>query len=207
MSIIIRKLLVGTLQTNCYLIVDEGSKEAAIIDPGGDADYITDVVAELEAKPSQIIATHGHFDHLLAVNEIKLAYNIPFLMNKTDEKFLNWMRKSAVSFTNIDPGPAPRIDHNLKGGEILEISSVGFRVIETPGHTPGSISLYSKEKAVVFVGDVIFSDGALGRTDLPYSDKKDLETSVKKLLKLPKETIVYSGHGPKTTIGSLQTKG
>lgn len=206
MSIFIRNLSVGTLQTNCYLIVDENSKEAAIIDPGGNVDYITSAVADLEVKPSQIIATHGHFDHVLAVNELKLAYNIPFLMNRKDEKFLNWMRKSAITFTNIDPGPAPRIDRYLKEGENLEMSSVGFRIIATSGHTPGSISLYSKEKAVVFVGDVVFSDGALGRTDLPYSDKKDLETSVKKLLKLPKETIVYSGHGPKTTIGSLQTK-
>lgn len=204
MSIFIRKLPVGILQANCYLIVDENSKEAAIIDPGGDADYIIKVLADLEAKPIAVIATHGHFDHVSAVNELKLAYNIPFLMNSRDEKLLNWMRKSAARFANIDSGPAPRVDRYFKKGENLEISSVGFRVIETPGHTPGSISLYSKEEAVVFVGDVVFSDGALGRTDLPYSNRQDLEASVKKLLKLPKETIVYSGHGPKTTIGRLQ---
>ena len=195
----VKKLVVGQLQTNCYLVFDEKNSEAIIIDPGDGADYIIRILNDLDVKPTKIVATHGHFDHILAVNELKLAYKIPFLMSKKDEVLLKWMRKSCKFFTGFDPGPPPKVDKYLN--KLLEVGDLKFEIIETPGHSPGSISLYSNKLGVVFVGDVIFAGGGVGRTDFKYANRKDLEKSIKKLFKLPKNTIVYSGHGAETTIG------
>ena len=195
----VKKLVVGQLQTNCYLVFDEKKSEAIIIDPGDGADYIIRILNDLDVRPTKIVATHGHFDHILAVNELKLAYKIPFLMNKKDEVLLKWMRKSCKFFTGFDPGPPPKVDKYLN--KLLKVGDLKFEIIETPGHSPGSVSLYSNKLGVVFVGDVIFAGGGVGRTDFKYSNRKDLEKSIKKLFKLPKNTIVYSGHGAETTIG------
>jgi glyoxylase-like metal-dependent hydrolase (beta-lactamase superfamily II) len=197
----IKTLPVGQLATNCYLIFDDKTPgEAIIIDPGGDVDYIMRVISDLEIKPVKIIATHGHFDHILAVKELKLNYKIPFLMHKNDEVLLKWIRKSCQYFCGFDPGPAPKIDEYLDKN--LKIGSLSFEVIETPGHTPGSVTLYNKLKNIAFVGDTVFKDG-IGRYDFPYSDKEKLFKSIHKILKLPKETIIYPGHGERTTIAKI----
>lgn len=202
-SLVVKKLKVGQLQTNCYLVIDKNQEKATIIDPGDGADYIMRVLSDLNAVPEKIIATHGHFDHILAVKELKLAYNIPFLMNKKDKVLLKWMRKSCKFFTGFNPGPPPKIDVYLEE-DSLKIANHKFKIIHTPGHTPGSISLYFNKVGVVFVGDVIFAGGGVGRTDYPYAKEADLRKSIKKLLKLPENTIVYSGHGEETTIGACK---
>lgn len=189
----IKKLVVGQLQSNCYLVFDKTIDKTIIIDPGDDADYIIQTIADLNLKPTKIIATHGHFDHILAVKELKLAYKIPFLMHKKDEVLLKWMRKSCKFFTNFDPGPPPKIDKHLK--DKLTFGHQSLDIIATPGHTPGSISLYSNEAGILFVGDLIFAGGGVGRTDFPYTNETDLKKSIKKILKLPKNTTIYSGHG------------
>lgn len=199
----IRRLPVGQLQTNCYLVFDQKSAEAVIIDPGDDANYIIQMLADLDIKPTKIIATHGHFDHILAVAELKLAYGISFLLHPADKFLLKRMRSSAKHFLGIDPGPAPKVDKYLKEGEELKIGNCKLKIICTPGHTPGSISLYSKKIGVIFVGDVIFAGGGVGRTDYKYGNKQDLENSLKGLLKLPKNTVFYSGHGEEETIEKL----
>jgi len=201
----IKTLAVGQLKTNCYLVFGfkSSSREAIIIDPGGDSDYIIQKIRDYDLKPKLIVATHGHFDHILAVNELKAAFKIPFAMNKKDQKLLSWMRHSANYFTNFDPGPPPRIDKNLKEGEEIQISNFKFQIIETPGHTPGGVCLYSQKEKLVFAGDSIFAGGGIGRTDFPYCNKEDLTKSIKKLTQLPKETLVYSGHGDTTTIGEF----
>jgi glyoxylase-like metal-dependent hydrolase (beta-lactamase superfamily II) len=190
-------LTVGQLQTNCYLVYNDQNQEAIIIDPGDDADYIMRVISDLEVKPVKIIATHGHFDHLLAASELKLAFKIPFLMHKNDEALLKWMRKSCQYFCGFDPGPAPKIDEYLE--DKLKIQNEKFKIIFTPGHTPGGVTLYNKTQNIAFVGDTVFKDG-IGRYDFPYSDKEELFKSIQKILKLPKETIIYPGHGERTTI-------
>lgn len=195
----IRRLPVGQLQTNCYLVI--GGEEALIIDPGDDADYIMRILQDEEVKPTKIIATHGHYDHILAAGELKLAYQIPFLMHNKDEFLLKRMGSSAAHFSKISADPPPKIDKYLKEEDTLVISHQPLFISATPGHTPGSISLYSKEASVIFVGDVIFAGGGVGRTDFAYSSLSDLKKSIKKLLKLPPNTIVYSGHGDETTIG------
>lgn len=198
----ISKLQVGQLQTNCYLVID--GQEVVIIDPGDDADYIMRIVVDEDVKPVAIVATHGHYDHLLAVTELKLAYQIPFLMHKKDEFLLKRLISSAAHFSRIAVDPPPKIDKYLKEDEKLAISHLKFDIIHTPGHTPGSISLYSKEAKTIFLGDVIFAGGGIGRTDFAYSNQADLVKSVKKILKLPKDTKVYCGHGEETTIGDLR---
>ncbi len=193
--LIIKKLVVGQLQTNCYLVFDRSTSKAIIIDPGDDVDYIFQTIADLNLKPIKIIATHGHFDHLLAVKELKLAYKIPFLMHKKDEVFLKRMRRSCKFFNNFDPGPPPKVDKYLKEKDKLTIGHQSLDIIATPGHTPGSLSLYSNEANILFVGDLIFAGNGVGRTDSPYASQTDLKKSIKKILKLPKNTAVYSGHG------------
>ena len=187
----IEKLIVGQLQTNCYLLI--ANERCLIIDPGDDADFIISRIRELEVKPIGIIATHGHFDHLLAATELKLAYGIPFYLHKADLPILKRTKSTAKYFTGLSVDPPPPVDKYLKKGQILKVSKGKLRVIETPGHTPGSISLYTKD--MVFVGDLLFADGGVGRTDLQGGDAKMLDASIKKIMKLPKNTIAYSGHG------------
>lgn len=195
----VHKLVVGQLKANCYLVIDD--KEALIIDSGDDADYIMRVIADEDVNPIQIVATHGHYDHILAATELKLGYNIPFLMHRADEFLLERMASSAEHFSKIKPGPPPEVDKYLKEGELLRINHQSLTIIHTPGHTPGSISLYSIKDKIVFVGDLVFAEGGVGRVDLAYSNPHHLENSIGKILKLPKDTVVYSGHGDESTVG------
>jgi glyoxylase-like metal-dependent hydrolase (beta-lactamase superfamily II) len=196
----IRTLLVGQMQSNCYLVTDNKTSEAIIIDAGDDAQYISRIIGDLRVKPIKIIATHGHFDHIMAVTELQLAYNIPFLINKKDEFLVKRIRDSAKFFLDIESGPPPKINGFLKESESLKVGSLTFKIIESPGHTPGSVSLYSKKKSIIFVGDLIFSGGSVGRTDFSYSHPQKLMSSIKKILKLPERTKIYPGHGSETRI-------
>jgi len=194
------QLPLGQLQTNCYLVIDKKSSKAIIIDPGDDADYVERIIADKNCKPLQIVATHGHFDHILAVTELKLAYKIPFLINKKDEFLVGRMQDSAIHFLGINVDPPPSIDGFITQKEIT-VGGNKLQVIETPGHTPGSICLYSKVDEVLIAGDLIFADGGVGRTDFSYSNHEQLKDSLTKILKLPPETKIFPGHGQATTVG------
>jgi len=198
----VKRLPVGQLQTNCYLVADDD--RCVIIDPGDDADYIQRIISDENLIPIKIIATHGHFDHILGVTELKLAYNIPFMMSKYDEFLLGRMSSSAMKFTKITSGPPPKVDKYLKDKDKLVISNLTFDIFLTPGHTPGSVSLYNKEVKIIIVGDLIFSGGGVGRTDFDYSNSDDLKKSVINILKLPKDVKVYSGHGDEFLIGEYK---
>lgn len=196
----IRRLVVGQLQTNCYLSIDRNSRQCLIIDPGDDADYIMRVIADEKVEPERAIATHGHFDHIMAGTELQLAYNIPFAIHAKDEFLVKRMQESARYFTGITAGPPPKITSQLKQGQRLRLGKTSFAVIETPGHTPGSLTLYCEKEKVAFVGDLLFADGGVGRTDFSYSSHKKLESSIRKILKFPPETVLLSGHGPETSV-------
>jgi len=189
-------LPVGQLATNCYIVFSKS--DAVIIDPGDDAGFIINKIKDLELKPKLILATHGHFDHVLAATELKLAFNIPFFIHKNDEFLLKRMSQTAKYFIGFDPGPAPIPDNFLKESEVIKFGLDKLTVIYTPGHTPGSVSFYSK--GVVFSGDLLFSGGAVGRTDLEGGDKQLLDKSIKKILKLPGITTIYAGHGQETSV-------
>jgi len=186
-------LTVGQLQTNCYLIVDKSSRDALIVDPGDDADYIIRIISDHQCKPVKIIATHGHFDHILAAAELKLAFKIPFYIRGEDNFLVDRMKTSADHFLGITTSEPAKVDGFLKSKVTWGKSTM--EIIHTPGHTPGSISLYSKEEKILFCGDLLFAGRSVGRTDFAYSSQKDLEKSLKRVFQLPGETEVYPGHG------------
>lgn len=196
----IKTLPVGQMQTNCYLIYDAKTKDCLIIDAGDDADYITRIILDLKLKPFKIIATHGHFDHIMGVFELKFAFNIPFYIHKNDIFLISSMQKNAKHFLGISTDPPPKIDGFVKNRDGIKVGSSKLTVIETYGHTPGSICLYSKEENFLLCGDTLFANGGLGRTDFSYSSQKLLLESLKKIFKLPLKTVIYPGHAAKSTL-------
>jgi hydroxyacylglutathione hydrolase len=192
---------VGQMQSNCYIVSEEKSQKCIIIDPGEDGEYIVSEILKKGWKPEKIIATHGHFDHIMSGFVVQNTLNIPFLINKDDEFLVNNMRDSARHFLGIESDPPPLIDGYIKAGEKILLGKEEFQVIVTPGHTPGSVCLYSKKEKIIFTGDLLFAYGGIGRTDFSYSNPIKMQESLKKVFSLPPDTIVYSGHGEETTIG------
>lgn len=193
-------LPVGSLQTNCYLAYDILTFKCLIIDPGDDADYIIGFIAKLKLKPQAIIATHGHFDHILAVTELKFAYHIPFFIHINDRFLVKDMQSSAKYFLKVKTDPPPEIDEFLTNQQEIKFGRQSLKIIETPGHTPGSVCLYNKQHNILFTGDLLFAEGGVGRTDFSYSNKSQLNNSITKILKLPIHTNLFPGHGKQTDI-------
>ena len=195
MKRMIKKIVVGGLETNCYIFADLDSKEAAVIDPGSDGDdNIKLEIEKNELKLKCIIKTHGHGDHISSNRKFKA----PVYIHRLDADFLedSELNMSASFGFAIKSPPASRL---LEDGDIIEIGSLKLKVIHTPGHTPGSISLLSD--GIVFTGDTLFM-GGVGRTDLAYGSDEQLINSIKyKLLTLDEKTVIYPGHGPSSTIG------
>jgi glyoxylase-like metal-dependent hydrolase (beta-lactamase superfamily II) len=197
----VKELVVGQLHTNCYLIVDISSKEALIVDPGDDADYISQVMRDMGLNAIGIAATHGHFDHILAAFELQQVYKIPFYIHAKDAFLLKRMQETARYFLhyNVVEVP-PTISKTYETSDTITVGENLLEIIETPGHTPGSVVLYSPEHHVALTGDTLFAEGSVGRTDFQYASPGDLATSIKKILALPQETSVFPGHGQITTI-------
>lgn len=197
---IIEPMAVGPLQTNCYIVGDEASGEGIVIDPGGDAAMILDAVRRLKLKIKLVVNTHGHFDHIMANQEVVEATAAPLAIHPDDAAMLtNPLRSFSFFAGSFRPGPAATV--SLTEGSTIEIRSVKLQVLHTPGHSPGSISLWCAEQKVVFSGDALFNMG-IGRTDFPGGSMRILLQSIRdKLFTLPDDTVVYSGHGPQTTIG------
>lgn len=200
MTLEIKQLVLGQLQTNCYLLLNHKQEEALIVDPSDDASYISQVLTDTHTHPVAILATHGHFDHILAAYELQLAYSIPFLIHEEDIFLVKRLRETARHFLGreIVEQPPESITPLVPGK--LIISSIAAQVIHVPGHTPGSVSLYFETSKDLLVGDVLFKNGGVGRTDFSYSSISFLKQSVTKLLALPEQTKIYSGHGEHTTI-------
>ncbi|MFH1428255.1 MAG: MBL fold metallo-hydrolase [Candidatus Margulisiibacteriota bacterium] len=188
----IRIIPVGELRTNCYIVADEVSKDAMIIDPGAQPERILPIIERKQFKVLYIINTHGHYDHVGANGPVQEATGAPILMHHEDIPVLEVMR----SWGRVD-SPPPEAE--LFEGQVIEVGSLSFTVIHTPGHSPGGVSLVGE--GVVFSGDTLFA-GCVGRYDLPGSSKAALKNSLQKLMQLPDDTIVYPGHDVKTTIGA-----
>jgi len=196
----IERLIVGQLQTNCYLAWDKITGEGVIIDPGDDAEYILNRIRDLEMKPLYILATHGHFDHVLAALELKSALEIPLLINEKDLFLLKRAVGSAKFFTGDKDALKPLADKFIEEGDVISFGEKEqLKVVETPGHSPGGVVFLNR--GVVFSGDTLFKQG-MGTTQYSYCSETALLNSIKnKLFKLPYETVVYPGHGEETTIG------
>ncbi|MFC2012220.1 MBL fold metallo-hydrolase [Chloroflexota bacterium] len=196
---IIERLEVGPFASNCYIVGDESSKEAMIIDPGDEADRIIKRVEDLGLEIKLIVLTHGHIDHIGAISEVKEATGAQVAIHADDAPMLQMRSPMGAMF-----GPPPRIppapDRLLKGGESLDIGSLRFLVIHTPGHSQGGICLMTE--GVVFSGDTLFNF-SIGRSDFPGGSMPQLMDSIHtKLMVLPDDTIVYPGHGLESTIGA-----
>jgi hydroxyacylglutathione hydrolase len=190
-------LVVGRLQTNCYIL--QSGKEAIIIDPGDEADRIRRFLTDLGAKPSRIVATHTHFDHVLGVDGLKAETAAPFSIHKDDLLLLEAMQERVRQFMGFSVPPPPKVDSFLKHGDEIVLGNETIRVLHTPGHSPGSISLAGR--GYVFTGDALFNQ-SIGRTDLPGGNYETLIHSItEQLFRLEDNTTVYPGHGSETTIG------
>ena len=189
---------VGPLACNCYVVGDATTKQAIVIDPGGDAAELIAALAELELEVTAIVATHAHFDHLIAAEAVRAHTGAPFYLHSDDRPLLDWMQESGRMFLGIDVGPPPEVDTDVEEGDLLRAGSVELGVLHTPGHSPGSIVLLNED--AVFSGDTLFA-GSVGRTDLPGGDTRALVDAVKhKLFTLDRDLPVYPGHGPDTTL-------
>jgi len=197
-SLGIETLVVGQLQTNCYLVFDKETKKAVIIDPGDDAQFVIRRIRDLGLKPQFILVTHGHFDHILAVLELKLILKIPFLAHQKDEFLIKRGGRTADFFIKGESNLTPKVDKYIKEGDEILFGKERLKVKETPGHSPGGVVFLGK--GVCFSGDTLFKQ-AVGRTDYSYGSTPDIIKSLKVLFNLPEETIVYPGHGSRTTIG------
>jgi glyoxylase-like metal-dependent hydrolase (beta-lactamase superfamily II) len=199
-SMILRMLVVGPFGSNCYVAGSERTEEGIIIDPGANAEAIIDMVRKLGLNITLIVATHGHVDHLGALNEVKGATKAPFAMHAGEAAMLPKISKYVSSVFGVRLASLPPPDRLLHEGDIIKVGELSFRVLHTPGHSPGGISLAGQ--GVVFSGDTLFNYG-IGRTDFPDGDYDVLMESIRtKLMTLPDNTVVFSGHGPKTTIGA-----
>ncbi len=192
------RLIVGPLQVNCYILADEKIKEAVIIDPGDDADNILNIIKEKGFNVKYIINTHAHFDHVGANKALKEATGAELLMHEADAQVLATVSNQSRSF-GLTPVVSPPADRYVKHGDIVTAGEVSLKILHTPGHTPGGISLL--EEGLVLTGDSLFA-GSIGRTDFPGGDLLTLLRSIKtNLMVLPDETKVFPGHGPASTIG------
>ena len=193
----IHTLVVGQLQTNCYVIESNG--HALIVDPGDESERILRFIKDLKATPTHVVATHTHFDHVLGVDGVRKATKTQFLIHPDDLPMLQSMQSRVRQFMGFEVPPPPKVDGYIKDGDLLRVGDETVRVIHTPGHSPGSISLSGKD--YVLTGDALFNQ-SIGRTDLPGGDLETLVHSIRdRLFNMDDETIVYPGHGSETTIG------
>jgi glyoxylase-like metal-dependent hydrolase (beta-lactamase superfamily II) len=194
----ITRLVVGPLQVNCYIVADEKTREAIVIDPGDDARKVLAVIRDKGLNVQYIVNTHAHFDHVGANGEVKDATGAELLIHREDDALLGNTAGQARMFGMTAPS-SPKADRYLRHGDAVTVGSVTLKVLHTPGHSSGGICLAGD--GVVFTGDALFA-GSVGRTDLMGGDLMTLIGSIKEhLMTLPDDTVVLSGHGPDSTIG------
>ncbi len=194
---VIKKLVVGQLEENCYIVADENTSEAMVIDPGDEPDRIMDVIKENNFKVNTIVCTHAHFDHVGVIGDIQKATGAKILINERDmELYVKVKDQAALWGFSLDDMPPP--GGFLDEGDDLTIGGLAFKIMHTPGHSPGGICLVGE--GIVISGDTLFQ-GSVGRTDFHGGSISQLKESFRRLLSLPEDTVVYSGHGAETTIG------
>jgi len=188
------RVVVGPVETNCYVVWCEKTRRALVIDPGGDVARIKRIIERERLAPELIINTHGHYDHIGANGSLSL----PAAIHAADIDCLTDPERN-LSGMFLSPATAPAAVRMLNDGDVLEIGTIRLTVIHTPGHSPGSICLLAKE--LIFTGDTLFA-GGVGRTDFPGGDEDILFASIRnRLLTLPDELPIHPGHGPSSTIG------
>jgi len=192
-----KRLPLGIYQANCYIIWDEQTNNAAVIDPGGDFEELKEFIENNKLSVSHVILTHGHGDHIGAVAEVRDYYKAEVMIHKDDFDMLKNNKKnysSQMGYNKIEI----EADRKLTDGDVINIGQLSLEVIHTPGHTKGSICIKCKDK--LFTGDTLFA-GSIGRTDLDGGSFEEIMASINnKILQFPDNTEIYPGHGPSTTI-------
>lgn len=199
----IEKFSVGILGTNCYLVINEETREMAVIDPGGYSKKFAEYIKEEKLKPAAILLTHGHFDHIMGIDGFLRDFHVPVYVHEDDADVMTDARLN-LSRTYTSGYTFPDAEY-VKDKERLEFAGFTFEVIHTPGHTKGGCCYYISSEHVLFSGDTLFQN-SVGRTDFENSSTSDLIRSVReKLFVLPEETHVYPGHSGETMIGYEKT--
>ena len=200
MEMKVQSFVVGALFTNCYVIACEETREAIIVDPGFDdkreAEKIFKIIEENSLKLKYIVNTHGHPDHTCGNGIVKEKFDVPILIHEFDAHMLGETSRGIAGFFGFK-NFSPKADVLLHDGDIIKFGASVLKVMHTPGHSRGSISLIGEKE--VFSGDTLFM-GSIGRTDFPESSEREMQQSLKKLAYLPDYFVVYPGHGPSTTI-------
>lgn len=198
------KYILGELATNCYLLWDENSKEAVVIDVADEGNFIADEIAKRGLKLKYILSTHGHFDHNLGALDLKLVYSVPFCASEKDFFLLEQQQESANHFLEqkVHVPNFKKIDINLDKKRELFLGESKIKIIQTPGHTPGGLSFLADN--YLFDGDLIFADGMRGDSRHSYSSNRDIFRSICNILELPENVEILPGHGETTDIASAK---
>ena len=193
-------LPVGMLGCNCSVLGDEVSREAIVIDPGDEISKILDIIHRNQLTVKMIVITHAHIDHIGGAEKLRAATGAPVYMHEAD-KMLSDQLAVQAAWLGIEAPIDPGIDTPAREGDIIRAGAIEAHILHTPGHTPGSISIYLPLESKLIAGDTLF-EGSIGRTDLPGGDTAQIGRSIRgKLYTLPEETIVFPGHGGTTSIG------
>ncbi|MEM4750363.1 MAG: MBL fold metallo-hydrolase [Sulfolobales archaeon] len=200
----IYRWVVGPLRTNCYMI--ESLNEALIIDPGWHEglDDMIRIIRSRSLKLIGFIATHGHFDHIAGVSRLREEFNAEFMIHERDLEIALRAHDIALRYLNIEIPRVPKPDRFIREGDLIRVGDSRIEVIETPGHSPGSVSLILRESSSgrlrIFTGDTLFKD-SIGRVDIPGASPEMMRESLRKIISLPRDTLVYPGHGAETVLG------
>ncbi len=194
-------LIVSQFEVNCYLCWDQETGDGVIVDPGGNESDIVNSIRRHKIVPKGILLTHGHADHIAAVEPIRAEFNIPLYAGKAELELLQHPHANLSSVLG-DPLVIRTPEYLVTDEEVILIGSLRFLVMTTPGHTPGGVCFLDESDGLLFCGDTLFA-GSIGRTDLPGGDTQTLLDSIRsKILALPDAIVCYPGHGPRTTVGA-----
>ena len=199
-NLILRRQEVSPFMTNCYLLVCAATREAALVDPGGDPELIEMMISEAGGpKITKIVNTHAHVDHASAVHDMKEAHGVPFHLHPDDGFLLEHIVATARGY-GMEGVVQPKVEHELADGQSIELGELSLKIIHTPGHSPGGVCIAVENQLIC--GDTLFA-GSIGRTDLPGGSYEVLLTSIHTRLlgELPDDTVIHPGHGPASTLG------
>jgi len=192
----VQTLTVGAFQENCYLLVDDRTNRAVIVDPGSEGNRLVDAIEQSGATLDAIWITHAHVDHVGAIASIKQRWDVPVYLHPLDRRLYEAAGRQAEVY-NVPFEEPPPPDREFAEGALLKVGDVELEVMHAPGHSPGHVVIHGD--GIALVGDCLFA-GSIGRTDLPFSNPPQLATTLERISALPPETVVYPGHGMDTTI-------